>query len=385
MPQVGQSIPRLEARAKVTGRAEYVHNMRLPGMLHGKIFRSTVAHGRIRSRSTSRAARAAARRPSRHHQRGHHRASSPIRITARRSTTSRSSRSTRCVTSASRSRWCWPTDPHVAEEAASADRRRVRRTAGGVRRGRGDDLEGDRARRAEARRHLPRSQAPRTAAATPTSRSTFSCAAATSTRRSPRPITCSSTRSAPSRCCTCRSSRSSRSPSRATTALTIHTSSQIAVVRAHRDRAAAGLAGEPVRVKVPYLGGGFGAKLYIKLEALVAALALIVRRPVKIALTMEEQFYTHHQARRRRSASRAASPRTAASRARMRGVVERRRLCRHRPAHHAEVGLHRAGALRHRERQRSIPTRSTPTCRRPARCAASAFRSWSGPTRATPT
>jgi CO/xanthine dehydrogenase Mo-binding subunit len=47
-----------------------------------------------------------------------------------------------------------------------------------------------------------------------------------------------------------------------------------------------------VRVKVPYLGGGFGAKLYIKLEALVAALALIVRRPVKISLTMEEQFYT---------------------------------------------------------------------------------------------
>jgi len=27
-----------------------------------------------------------------------------------------------------------------------------------------------------------------------------------------------------------------------------------------------------VRVKVPFLGGGFGAKLYIKLEALVAAL-----------------------------------------------------------------------------------------------------------------
>ena len=45
-----------------------------------------------------------------------------------------------------------------------------------------------------------------------------------------------------------------------------------------------------VRVKVPFLGGGFGAKVYIKLEALVAALALIVRRPVKIALTMDEQF-----------------------------------------------------------------------------------------------
>jgi CO/xanthine dehydrogenase Mo-binding subunit len=47
-----------------------------------------------------------------------------------------------------------------------------------------------------------------------------------------------------------------------------------------------------VRIKVPYLGGGFGGKLYIKLEALVMALSMIVRRPVKVALTMEEQFYT---------------------------------------------------------------------------------------------
>src|SRR5437016_121249 len=47
--QVGRSLPRLEARAKVTGRAEYTHTMRLPGMLHAKLFRSTVAHGRIKS------------------------------------------------------------------------------------------------------------------------------------------------------------------------------------------------------------------------------------------------------------------------------------------------------------------------------------------------
>jgi CO/xanthine dehydrogenase Mo-binding subunit len=45
--QVGRSLPRIEARAKVMGRAEYTHPMRLPGMLHAKIFRSTVAHGRI--------------------------------------------------------------------------------------------------------------------------------------------------------------------------------------------------------------------------------------------------------------------------------------------------------------------------------------------------
>src|SRR6202008_262071 len=47
-PQVGRSVPRLESWLKVTGRAEYVHNLRLPGMLYGKIFRSTGAHGRIK-------------------------------------------------------------------------------------------------------------------------------------------------------------------------------------------------------------------------------------------------------------------------------------------------------------------------------------------------
>jgi CO/xanthine dehydrogenase Mo-binding subunit len=52
-----------------------------------------------------------------------------------------------------------------------------------------------------------------------------------------------------------------------------------------------GWAENRVRVKVAYLGGGFGAKVYVKLEALAAALALIARRPVKIALTMEEQFF----------------------------------------------------------------------------------------------
>src|SRR6185436_9363502 len=58
-PQVGRSVPRLESWLKVTGRAEYVHNLRLPGMLYGKIFRSSVAHGRIKSIDAS-AARALA-------------------------------------------------------------------------------------------------------------------------------------------------------------------------------------------------------------------------------------------------------------------------------------------------------------------------------------
>src|ERR1700682_3168464 len=59
MKQVGRDIPRLEVRAKVTGRTEYVHNLRLPGMLYGKIARSTVPHGRIRTIDT-RAAKAVA-------------------------------------------------------------------------------------------------------------------------------------------------------------------------------------------------------------------------------------------------------------------------------------------------------------------------------------
>jgi len=51
--QIGRSLPRIEGRDKVSGRAEYTHNLRLPGMLHAKIFRSTIAHGRIKSIDTS--------------------------------------------------------------------------------------------------------------------------------------------------------------------------------------------------------------------------------------------------------------------------------------------------------------------------------------------
>jgi CO/xanthine dehydrogenase Mo-binding subunit len=47
-----------------------------------------------------------------------------------------------------------------------------------------------------------------------------------------------------------------------------------------------------VRVRSSFLGGGFGAKLYVKLEPLVAAAAVLVRKPVRIALSMEEQFFT---------------------------------------------------------------------------------------------
>ncbi len=44
---IGKSIPRIDAPAKVTGKALYTGDIVLPGMLHGKILRSTVAHAKI--------------------------------------------------------------------------------------------------------------------------------------------------------------------------------------------------------------------------------------------------------------------------------------------------------------------------------------------------
>jgi CO/xanthine dehydrogenase Mo-binding subunit len=48
-----------------------------------------------------------------------------------------------------------------------------------------------------------------------------------------------------------------------------------------------------VRIIVPFIGGGNGCKTYAKIEPLVAALARKAGRPVKVALTMEEAFQTN--------------------------------------------------------------------------------------------
>ena len=52
---IGQNIPRVDARAKTTGSAVYADDIKMPGMLHGKILRSPVAHARIKSIDVSRA------------------------------------------------------------------------------------------------------------------------------------------------------------------------------------------------------------------------------------------------------------------------------------------------------------------------------------------
>ena len=47
-----------------------------------------------------------------------------------------------------------------------------------------------------------------------------------------------------------------------------------------------------IRIIVPLLGGGFGSKTYAKIEPIAGALARIARRPVRLALSAEEAFRT---------------------------------------------------------------------------------------------
>jgi len=47
-PIIGTAVPRKEGRGKVTGRARYVDDVSMPGMLHGATVRSTIPRGRIR-------------------------------------------------------------------------------------------------------------------------------------------------------------------------------------------------------------------------------------------------------------------------------------------------------------------------------------------------
>jgi CO/xanthine dehydrogenase Mo-binding subunit len=52
---VGRSVPRVDGVEKVTGKAKFLGDLVVPGMLHGKILRSALPHARIVSIDTSRA------------------------------------------------------------------------------------------------------------------------------------------------------------------------------------------------------------------------------------------------------------------------------------------------------------------------------------------
>ena len=46
---IGKDVPRTDAEAKARGSALYTDDMKLPGMLHRRILRSPIAHGKIRN------------------------------------------------------------------------------------------------------------------------------------------------------------------------------------------------------------------------------------------------------------------------------------------------------------------------------------------------
>ena len=287
--QVGRSLPRLEAREKVTGRAEYTHLMQLPGMLHAKIFRSTVAHGRIKTVDISKARKIPGvyavytsddirtvipdpyYGPAFHDQPilaigKVHFVGEPVAIVL-------------------------AADPHIADQAVQqivaeyeelpavfdeveaatnkvlvhdelkpagtfADLKHLKGRKGTnialdfrLRRG---DIDKGFASAAHVFEHTFRTQKVLHLA--------FEPFVAIADARDDN--------------------------------VTIYSASQgPSFVRTEIAR----LLGWPenrVRIKVPYLGGGYGGKLYIRMEALATALSMLARRPVKVALTMEEQFYT---------------------------------------------------------------------------------------------
>lgn len=54
-PLIGQRVPKLDAPNKATGKTTYGHDVRLPGMLHGRILYSRYPHAKITRLDTSRA------------------------------------------------------------------------------------------------------------------------------------------------------------------------------------------------------------------------------------------------------------------------------------------------------------------------------------------
>jgi CO/xanthine dehydrogenase Mo-binding subunit len=286
--QVGRSLPRLEARDKVTGRAEYTHTMRLPGMLYGKIFRSTVAHGRIKSIDTS----AASKLPG-----------------VYRVVTAEDVRKVipdpyygpafhdQPILAIDKVRFVGEpvavvlaSDPHVAEAATHEIVAEYEELPAVY-----DEVEAmtspvhvhEQLRPAGSfadLKHLKGRKATNLALDARLRRGDVDKAFASATHVFEHTFRTQ-------KCLHLAFEPFASIADARESGVTIYTSSQgPSFVRTEIAR----LLGWPenrVRIKVPFVGGGYGSKLYIKLEALVTALSLIVRRPVKIALTMEEQFY----------------------------------------------------------------------------------------------
>jgi len=286
--QVGRSIPRLESRDKVTGRTEYTHTMRLPGMLYAKLFRSTVAHGLIKSIDVS-AAKALPGvvqvvtiddvkelipepyyGPAFHDQ--------PVLADGK----------VRFVgepVAAVLAR-----DPHIAERAVDLITAHYEELPAVY-----DEIEAlttkvfvhDELKPAGTfadLKHLKGVRGTNVALDYRLRLGDFEEAYAGAAHKFEHEFTTQKVLHLSlepfATIADCR-----------TDSVTIHTGSQSpSFVRIEIAR----LLGWPenkVRVRVPFLGSGYGSKLYIKLEALAVALSVVARKPVRVAATMEEMFY----------------------------------------------------------------------------------------------
>jgi CO/xanthine dehydrogenase Mo-binding subunit len=286
--QVGRSLPRLEGRDKVTGRAEYTHTMRLPGMLSGKIFRSTVAHGRIKSIDTGAAKKIA----------GVHRVitGDDIRKVIPDPYYGPAFHD-QPILAIDKVRFVGEPvavvlahDPHIAEAATQeivAEYEELPAVYDEVEAMTSPVAVHDELRPAGSfadLKHLEGRKGTNLALDAILRRGDVDKAFASAAHvfeHTFRTQKCLHLAFEPFA-----SIADARESS-----ITIYTSSQgpsflrseiARLLRWPENR---------VRIKVPFVGGGYGSKLYIKLEALAAALSLLVRRPVKIAVTMEEQFY----------------------------------------------------------------------------------------------
>jgi len=286
--QIGRSVSRVEGRDKVTGRAEYVHTMRLPGMLVAKLFRSTVAHGRIKSIDTSAAKDVSGvlhvvtaedvKRviPDPYYGPAFH--DQPILADQK----------VRFVGEPVAA--VIASDPHIAEEAVqliTAEYEELPAVFDEVEALTANVFVHDELRPAATfadLKHLKGIKNTNVALAYKLRRGDFETAYATAAHKFDHEFRTQKVLHLPFE-------PHATIADYRDTGVTLYTASQgPSFVRTEIAR----LLGCPenrVRVKVPYLGSGYGSKLYIKLEALAVALSMIARKPVKVALTMEEMFY----------------------------------------------------------------------------------------------
>jgi len=286
--QIGRSIPRLESRDKVTGRANYVHHMKLPGMVHGKIFRSTMPHAIIKKIDVS----AAAALPGvfrvvtiddiktvlPHPYYGPAFHDQPVLADGK----VRFAGEPVAVVLA--------TDRKIAEEALGLIHVEYEELPGVY-----DELEAAQsstlvheelkpAATFPDLQHLKGRKGTNIALDFRLRRGDVEEAFAKADHVFEHEFRTQQVMHVPMEPFVTLADVSNGHA-------TLHTASQgPSFVRIEIAR----LLGWPenrVRIQVPHLGGGFGGKLYIKLEALVTALSLLVQRPVKISLTMEEQFF----------------------------------------------------------------------------------------------